>query len=508
MTTKRRRRFTADFKKRVALEALRGDRTVQVIAAKHEVHPNQVGTWKRQAIEGLDEVFARGGSPGPSEHEATIRDLHTKIDELTMERDLFSGGCSAEPAGAAEPGRPGRRVEHQAPMRAAGHQPLISVLRAAGRERGEPGVDAADGRLVAPVPVLRQSADGAPSAARGRGGGAPSSPAPDEPDGPGGDLLQAAHERRAAGSPRLPVPVARTEDRPSGPGVVRGHHVHPGDDRLSVRSRDHGLGQPTYAVVAAVEHDGQQLLRRGAGGGATDGDVRHFNTDQGSQFTSAAFTDRVQAAGARCSMDGRGRCLDSVFIERLWRSLKYEAVYLHELADGFAAEQVISEWMTFYSDARPHSALGGCTRAAGRGTTTAGIAATTDAVTTVPAAGERGRQGTTRGVIYQPGYTLTKSATFPENRTTSVSRSLTGSSTVPVHREGGSRQRMSGPSTMSHPALWTCPACGRPLTVALNPEGGEAGAHRLWESRGRAPPPMPAHRPRDSHSSTAHHHHR
>ena len=145
------------------------------------------------------------------------------------------------------------------------------------------------------------------------------------------------------------------------------------------------------------------------------------------------------------------------------------------------------------------------TRAAGRGTTTAGIAATTDAVATVAAAGERGRQGTTRGVIYQPGYTLTKSATFPENRTTSVSRSLTGSSTVPfhrggrcfvrlllsrsltgsstvpVHREGGSRQRMSGPSTMSHPALWTCPACGRPLTVALNPEEGEAGAHRPLE---------------------------
>ena len=76
------------------------------------------------------------------------------------------------------------------------------------------------------------------------------------------------------------------------------------------------------------------------------------------------------------------------------------------------------------------------TRAAGRGTTTAGIAATTDAVTTVAAAGERGRQGTRRGVIYQPGYTLTKSATFPENRTTSVSRLLTGSSTVPFHRGG------------------------------------------------------------------------
>ena len=60
-------------------------------------------------------------------------------------------------------------------------------------------------------------------------------------------------------------------------------------------------------------------------------------------------------------MDGRGRCLDNVFIERLWRSLKYEAVYLHELADGFAAERVIAAWMTFYGDERPHSARGGRT---------------------------------------------------------------------------------------------------------------------------------------------------
>ena len=88
-----------------------------------------------------------------------------------------------------------------------------------------------------------------------------------------------------------------------------------------------------------------------------------FNTDQGAQFTSAAFTERVLAAGAQCSMDGRGRCLDNVFIERLWRSLKYEAVYLHELTDGFEAERVLGAWMTFYSDVRPHSALGGRTPA-------------------------------------------------------------------------------------------------------------------------------------------------
>ena len=88
-----------------------------------------------------------------------------------------------------------------------------------------------------------------------------------------------------------------------------------------------------------------------------------FNTDQGSQFTSEAFTSVLEAAEIKASMDGRGRCLDNIFIERLWRSLKYEAVYLHELADGFAARRVIASWIAFYNTERPHSALGGITPA-------------------------------------------------------------------------------------------------------------------------------------------------
>ena len=68
-----------------------------------------------------------------------------------------------------------------------------------------------------------------------------------------------------------------------------------------------------------------------------------FNTDQGSQFTSLAFTNVLKDAGVAISMDGRGRCMDNIFIERLWRSLKYEAVYLHEMTDGFVAERVLHE---------------------------------------------------------------------------------------------------------------------------------------------------------------------
>ena len=88
-----------------------------------------------------------------------------------------------------------------------------------------------------------------------------------------------------------------------------------------------------------------------------------FNTDQGSQFTSLDFTGALKDAKIKISMDGRGRCMDNIFIERLWRSLKYEAVYLHELTDGFQARRVIGDWIGFYNTERPHSALAGRTPA-------------------------------------------------------------------------------------------------------------------------------------------------
>jgi putative transposase len=83
-----------------------------------------------------------------------------------------------------------------------------------------------------------------------------------------------------------------------------------------------------------------------------------FNTDQGSQFTSAAFTGTLTAAGIRISMDGRGRWMDNVFIERLWRSLKHEDVYLQGYADGQEAKAGIARWIGFYNNSRPHQALG------------------------------------------------------------------------------------------------------------------------------------------------------
>jgi len=82
-----------------------------------------------------------------------------------------------------------------------------------------------------------------------------------------------------------------------------------------------------------------------------------MNTDQGSQFTGSAWITTLTEAGVRISMDGRGRYLDNIFIERLWRSLKQEAIYLEEINEGFRARRVIKGWMAFYNTSRPHSAL-------------------------------------------------------------------------------------------------------------------------------------------------------
>lgn len=100
--------------------------------------------------------------------------------------------------------------------------------------------------------------------------------------------------------------------------------------------------------VAAVE---EALSRYGA--------PEIFNTDQGSQFTGSAFVETLKAAGVQISMDGKGRWMDNIFIERLWRSVKCECVYLREFETGTQAREGLGAWFTFYNWNRPHSVFDG-----------------------------------------------------------------------------------------------------------------------------------------------------
>src|SRR5206468_392571 len=82
------------------------------------------------------------------------------------------------------------------------------------------------------------------------------------------------------------------------------------------------------------------------------------NSDQGAQFTSAEYIEAVESSEVRVSMDGRGRCLDNVFIERLWRSLKYEDIYLRDYESGPTLVRGVGKWFRHYNDCRPHQGLG------------------------------------------------------------------------------------------------------------------------------------------------------
>jgi putative transposase len=91
------------------------------------------------------------------------------------------------------------------------------------------------------------------------------------------------------------------------------------------------------------------------------GTPKILNTDQGSQFTSIAFVDQVQRHGIQLSMDGKGSWRDNVFVERLWKSVKYEEVYLHAYDSVAEARQGLQRYFSFYNQRRPHSSLGGRT---------------------------------------------------------------------------------------------------------------------------------------------------
>lgn len=87
---KSRRRFSAEFKAKVALEAIRGEQTINELAARYELHPNMITTWKRQAVENMAAVFSGGIERSSKTNDDQIKDLHAKIGQLTVERDFLA----------------------------------------------------------------------------------------------------------------------------------------------------------------------------------------------------------------------------------------------------------------------------------------------------------------------------------------------------------------------------------------------------------------------------------
>ena len=126
------------------------------------------------------------------------------------------------------------------------------------------------------------------------------------------------------------------------------------------RQQDPGSGQQDTCRRVHEGHAepaGRGVLHGGARRGPGAPEI--FKTDQGSRLTNPSFTGSLRETGIRISLDSRGRCMVSIFIERLWRALKDETVCLHEIADGFTARRVFGAWAGLRNTRRPHEALGG-----------------------------------------------------------------------------------------------------------------------------------------------------
>ena len=195
--------------------------------------------------------------------------------------------------------------------------------------------DATDRRAVPAGAVLRLAEDD-PVARAARVRGEPQAGAAvDAGDGHRGDLPQASHQ--PAGS--------RTQDLPVFAAGFSGHASRPDwYSRYVLSWRLSNSLEGSFCVEAL-----DAALARGR--------PEIFNTDQGAQFTSQSFTSRLEASGVAISMDGRGRALDNVFVERLWRSVKHEDIYLRDYATPPELRRGLGRYFAFYGHERLHQAL-------------------------------------------------------------------------------------------------------------------------------------------------------
>jgi putative transposase len=360
--SKQRRQFSAEFKFRVRVpsgwEAVKGQPTISELASKHSLHPNQISQWKRQLLEDGVEVFTRNGSQDQQAQEAIQSELYEQIGRLKMELEWLKKKLP-------------RSVDVKRTLIEPTHAEL-SLRRQCGllglnrstlyyQPAGESAENLQLMRLI-DEQYLRTPFYGWPRMTA--------------------YLRRAGHQVNHKRVQRLmhKMGLQAIYPKPKTSLTGKGHTIYPSllGGLEIVRPNQVWSADITYVplrqgfmyLVAIMDWfscyvltwqlsntlDGyfcldalQQALHKGQ--------PAIFNTDQGAQFTADAFTDCLARADIQISMDGRGRALDNIFIERLWRSVKYEDIYLKDYATVPHLELRLADYFSLYNEERPHQAL-------------------------------------------------------------------------------------------------------------------------------------------------------
>nr|WP_155006315.1 IS3 family transposase [Sphingomonas hengshuiensis] len=360
MTKRTRRNHSPAFKAKVALAAVKGEKTLAELAQQFDVHPNQITTWRGQLLEGAAGVFGSEGHSEPAEPAIDVKTLHAKIGELTLVNGFFVRGA-----------RQSRTVAERKTMIDRSHAlPVTRQVRELGISRGSVyylprPTSAADLALMRRIDALHMDFPFAGSRMLR-------------------DLLAAEGikvGRLHVSTLMKKMAIEAIYRRPNTSKPAPGHKIYPYLLRKVAVTRPNQVWATdiTYIpmargfvyLIAIVDWFSRRVLSwRLSITLETDfciealeealtrfGAPEIFNTDQGSQFTSMAFIAVLQRERIAISMDGRGAWRDNVFVERLWRSVKYEEVYLRAYGSVSEARGSIGRYLAFYNGRRPHSSL-------------------------------------------------------------------------------------------------------------------------------------------------------
>ncbi|WP_181964908.1 IS3-like element ISKpn11 family transposase, partial [Klebsiella pneumoniae] len=359
MTRRPRRNHSPAFKAKVALAAIRGEQTLVELSQQFDVHANQIKQWKDQLLDGATGVFGDEAKAEPAGPTVDVKTLHAKIGELTLENDFL--GRSARQSGIA-----GRKemIDRTHKLSVARQARLLGFSR--GSVYYSPRqVSDGDLDLMRRIDELHLDYPFA-----------------------GSRMLQGLLRGEGTEVGRLHVATLMKKmgieaiyRRPNTSKPAPGHKIYPYLLRKLAVTRPNQVWAMdiTYVPMArgfvylcavvdwfsrrvlswrlSITMEADFCIEAVEDALARYGKPEIFNTDQGSQFTSIDFTAVLKKAEIAISMDGKGAWRDNVFVERLWRSIKYEEVYLHAYKTVSEARAGIGRYLAFYNSRRPHSSL-------------------------------------------------------------------------------------------------------------------------------------------------------
>ncbi|MGL6096222.1 MAG: IS3 family transposase [Fimbriiglobus sp.] len=353
-----RKTHPAAFKAQVALAALKGDKTVNEVAAQFGVHPTLIHDWKKRLLAGAAGVLEGGAKAAPV-GDGQQAELFEQIGRLKMElewvKKKLPPSCDWK-RGQVEAGHPELSVRRQCQL------PGLTRSNVYYRPAETPADDSRVMRVIDEVYTARPFYGSRRMAvALARRGEVVNRKRVQR-------LLRVMGLEALYPKPRTTVACPGHRVYPyllRGVAVERPGHVWSADITyvplpggfMYLAATIDWFSRSVVAWRLSNTLDGafcQDMLEAALGTGTP----AVFNTDQGVQFTARAWTERVERAGAAVSMDGRGRCLDNVFVERLWRSVKYEDVYLRGYETVPELERGLAAYFRLYNTERPHQSLG------------------------------------------------------------------------------------------------------------------------------------------------------